>query len=138
MLLLLRHRYTWLILGWLMILGVVVVSLIPGQALPVTGVSDKFEHGVAYGALALWFAGIYPRSNYWLIAIGLSLLGIGIEFAQGAMSFGRQADYRDVFANMLGIAAGLAIALSWLGGWAQRVEAWATLVTQTVAAKKRS
>jgi hypothetical protein len=31
---------------------------------------------------------------------------------------------RDVYANSLGIVAGLLLALIWLGGWAQRVEAW--------------
>jgi hypothetical protein len=40
------------------------------------------------------------------------------------MNLGRQADMRDVYANTLGIVAGLLLALIWLGGWAQRVEAW--------------
>jgi VanZ family protein len=107
-----------------MIIAVVVVSLVPGQSLPSTGVSDKTEHAVAYALLTLWFAGIYPRSRYVVIAIGLFALGIGIEFAQGAMQLGRQADFRDVAANSAGIAIGMTIAWLWLGGWAQRVEEW--------------
>jgi glycopeptide antibiotics resistance protein len=47
-----------------------------------------------------------------------------IEGVQGAMHFGREADLRDVYANTVGIVCGLTLALVWLGGWAQRVEAW--------------
>jgi glycopeptide antibiotics resistance protein len=53
------------------------------------------------------------------------LLGIVIEIAQGLMPFGRQADLRDVFANSIGILLGFVIALMGVGGWAQRIEAWA-------------
>jgi len=133
--LLLRHPRAWLVLGWSMILVVVALSLMPGQKLPVTGVSDKFQHGAAYAVLALWFAGIYPRSSYWLIAIGLLLLGMGVEFAQGAMSLGREADLRDVAANGSGIAVGLGLAWLWLGGWAQRVEEWGLCLAKLVGAK---
>ncbi|AMN47207.1 hypothetical protein ACG33_08890 [Steroidobacter denitrificans] len=136
--LLLRHPRTWLVLGWLMILVVVALSLMPGQKLPATGLNDKFQHGTAYALLALWFAGIYPRSRYWLIAIGLLLLGVGIEFAQGAMSFGREADLRDVLANGGGIAVGLGLAWLWLGGWAQQVEDWSASLAKLTGAKRRS
>jgi hypothetical protein len=40
------------------------------------------------------------------------------------MNLGRQSDFRDLIANSVGIAFGLALALTWLGGWAQRLEAW--------------
>ena len=76
----------------------------------------------AYTLLSLWFSGIYPKSRYVLIAGGLFLLGLGIEWAQGAMHYGRQADLRDMAANALGIAAGIGVALLGLGGWALRVE----------------
>lgn len=120
-----------------MTLAVVALSLMPGQKLPVTGISDKIQHGTAYALLALWFAGIYPRSRYWLIAIALFLLGVGIEFAQGAMSLGREADLRDVLANSSGIAVGLMLAWLWLGGWAQRVEGWSTSLSK-LTGKRRS
>ncbi|MGH8177288.1 MAG: VanZ family protein [Steroidobacter sp.] len=124
MLLPLRHPRTWLVIGWAMIALAVLASLLPGQKLPVTGINDKFEHALAYTVLALWFAGIYPRSRYLIIGIGLVLLGIAIEWAQGAMSLGRQSDFRDVIANTGGIALGLTLAMTWLGGWAQRIDGW--------------
>lgn len=124
MLLPLRHPRAWLAFGWALVFAAVAVSLVPGSSLPQTGVSDKFEHTVAYALLALWFAGIYPRSRYVIIALGLFALGVGVEWAQGAMHVGRERDFRDVLANTSGIVAGLIAAWLGLGGWAQRVEAW--------------
>ncbi len=123
--LLLRHPRVWLGLGWAFILFAIILSLIPGQKLPPTGVSDKLEHAAAYMLLTLWFTGLYPRSSYWRIGLSMFLLGIVIEIAQGLMPFGRQADLRDVFANSIGILLGFVIALMGVGGWAQRIEAWA-------------
>ena len=125
MLLALRHPLVWLVIGWLLVALSVYASLIPPGSLPPAGVNDKVEHAVAYVLLTLWFTGIYPRSRYVVIAIGLFCLGLFIEWAQGAMSIGRQADVRDVIANSIGISVGVALALLWLGGWAQRLEAWA-------------
>jgi VanZ family protein len=124
MLLPLRHPRGWLVIGWAMIVSAMLVSLAPHDRLPVTGVSDKFEHTLVYTVLALWFAGIYPRSRYAVIAVGLFVMGLVIEWAQGAMNLGRQSDYRDVIANSVGIVLGLTLGLTWLGGWAQRLEAW--------------
>jgi VanZ family protein len=111
-----------LVIGWIMIAGAVLASLLPAQKLPITGVSDKLEHACAYMVLALWFAGVYPRSRYAFIALGLFAMGVVIEWAQGAMNLGRQSDIRDVLANSTGIAVGLTLALIGLGGWAQRLE----------------
>lgn len=123
--LLLRHPWVWLGLGWAFIACAVILSLMPGQKLPHTGVSDKFEHSLAYALLTLWFTGVYPRSSYWRIGAGMFALGVAVELAQGAMPFGRQMEFRDVIANSIGIALGLMVATIGVGGWAQRIEAWA-------------
>lgn len=122
--LVLRHPRFWLGAGWTLVIAAIVVSLMPGHSLPQTGFGDKVEHALAYTFLTLWFTGIYPRSSYARIGLGMLALGIGLEIAQGMLPFGRQMDFRDVIANSLGIALGLAIALMGLGGWAQRIEAW--------------
>lgn len=122
----LRHPWVWLGLGWVFIIGAIVVCLMPVQQLPPTHMSDKFEHSLAYALLTVWFTGAYPRSSYVRIGLAMLALGIAIEIAQGAMPFGRQMDFRDVIANSLGIAVGLAIAWIGLGGWALRIEAWAS------------
>ena len=125
MLLPLRHPRTWLILGWVFVVLAVIASIVPIQRLPQPpGLNDKVEHMAGYALLALWFVGIYPRSRYVVIAIGLFAMGLLIEWAQSAMQLGRHGDVRDVFANCVGIGVGLTLGFMWLGGWAQRVEAW--------------
>ena len=123
MMLALRHPRLWLLSGWMLVVCAVIASLVPSHDLPsMGGISDKFEHVVGYSVLSLWFAGIYPKSRYPMIGVALLVMGIVIEGLQGAMKVGREADLRDVYANSLGIVCGLALALAWFGGWAQRVE----------------
>jgi VanZ family protein len=125
MLLSLRHPRLWLVTGWILVMFSVIASIVPSHDLPkVPGVTDKVEHIVGYALLALWFAGIYPRSRYGVIAVGLFIMGVAMEWLQAVTHLGRQADVRDVVANSVGIATGLMLALLWLGGWAQRVEEW--------------
>jgi VanZ family protein len=110
-------------LGWVAVALAVFVCLVPMSKLPQPpNVSDKTEHFLAYLLLSVWFAGIYVRGRYWAIALGLALMGILIEFAQGAMHYGRQADAADVLANCSGIAAGLVLCGLGLGAWMQWVE----------------
>ena len=119
----LRFPRLWLSLGWTAVALAVVVCLVPISELPQPPkLSDKAEHFIAYVVLSLWFAGIYARSRYWAIALGLTLLGVLIELAQGAMHYGRQADPADVIANCSGIVAGLMLCWFGLGSWMQRVE----------------
>jgi VanZ family protein len=123
MLLALRHPRLWLVSGWMLIIGSFVASLVPAHDLPTMGgISDKLEHVVGYLVLALWFAGIYPKSRYPMIGFGLLIMGIVIEALQGAMHLGREADLRDVYANAVGVVCGLTLALAWLGGWALRID----------------
>lgn len=119
-----RHPRSWLVIGWGLIIAAIVVCLLPGQSLPTTNISDKVEHAGLYAFLTIWFAGLYPRNRYLLIAGALVVLGIGIEIAQGAMHLGRTADIRDVFANSIGIMIGLVLAFAGLGGWAQWIDGW--------------
>jgi VanZ family protein len=110
----LRFPRLWLGLGWFTVAMAVVVCLVPMDELPQPpNMSDKSEHFVAYFILSVLFAGVYQRNRYWIIAAGLVVMGILIEFAQGAMGLGRQADFRDVLANSSGIAVGLV--LCWFG-----------------------
>src|SRR5437868_12197076 len=80
-----RHPRWWLVIGWALIIGALVVCLMPGKDVPNIGISDKFEHWALYAFLMVWFAGLYPRSGYWVIGVCLFLMGCGIEIAQGAM-----------------------------------------------------
>lgn len=122
MLLPLRYPRLWLVAGWSLVALAVLASLIPAQNLPAVSANDKVGHMAAYALLSLWFSGIYPKSRYVVIAAALFVLGLGIEWTQGAMHYGRQADVHDMAANALGIGAGIGVALLGLGGWALRLE----------------
>jgi VanZ family protein len=123
----LKHPRVWLVVGWSLVVIALTGFLMPPRDVELLGLhhlNDKFMHATAYTTLFLWFAGLYPRSRYVLIAFALLLMGITVEWLQGSMAMGRSRDVMDVLANASGIVIGIVLALSLLGGWAQRVEAW--------------
>lgn len=133
----LRYPRLWLSLGWTAVALAIFVCLVPMDKLPQPpNVSDKTEHFLAYLLLSVWFAGIYPRARYWIIALGLFVMGVLIEFAQGAMHLGRHADARDVLANSSGMLVGLLLCWLWLGGWAQRIESWIEMLMSKAVVRK--
>jgi len=119
-----RHARFWYVLGGLLILAVVIASLVPARDLPRMHVSDKIEHLVAYLSLAVWFAGLVPVRHYLWLALALLALGGGIEIAQGLMGLGREADWRDFFADAKGTGLGLLLGLIGLRHWVWWLEQW--------------
>jgi VanZ family protein len=108
-----RRPRLWAGLWCLGIALLVVVSLLPAPDLPQPPGSDKLHHFLAYGLLAAWAVQLYARWPSLLgAALGLVLLGIGLEHAQGALTDTRMADGRDALANTLGAIAGLATRLT--------------------------
>ena len=113
-------RRAWRLLwlgGLVLAVAVVVVCLLPSRNLPSTGISDKLEHALAFGALALWFGGLAARRDHLFVLLALVALGGGIEIAQGLMGLGRMADVRDLLADLLGVVAGLLLARTPVGRW---------------------
>ncbi|HJR73813.1 MAG TPA: VanZ family protein [Luteimonas sp.] len=105
-----RRPWLWSGLWSVAIAAVVIVSLVPAPQLPdLPPGSDKWEHFLAYAALAAFAVQLYER---WpsLLGAGLSLvmLGIGLEYAQGALTETRMMDRWDALANTLGVILGLA------------------------------
>ncbi len=117
----LRFPWLWSALGWLLVAGVIVGSLIPGQAVASVAISDKVMHAASYFVLMVWFAGLCRRGLYPTIAVLLLALGIGLDALQ-LLTETRSFDWYDVAMNSVGVAAGLALSLLLLGGWCQRVE----------------
>jgi VanZ family protein len=105
----------------MLVAGVIVGSLMPGQAVPSIGLSDKAMHASAYFVLMVWFAGFYRRGLYPTIAIALLAVGIGLDALQ-LLTETRSFDWYDVAMNSAGVAAGFVLSLLLLGGWCQRVE----------------
>ncbi|WP_367347005.1 VanZ family protein [Stenotrophomonas bentonitica] len=106
----LRFPRLWLGLWWLAIVTTIVVCLIPPPPLALPPNSDKVEHFLAYFLLASAAVQIYGTRTALLCAgAGLVLLGVGIEFLQGALTTNRMADPMDALANTTGVIAGMAI-----------------------------
>jgi VanZ family protein len=89
------------------LLAIVMLSLVPQDTLPSVRISDKINHFLAYGCVALaggfGFGGIGQRLR---IALGMLLLGAGLELLQGLMP-SRYMSLADIYANVAGILAGL-------------------------------
>jgi hypothetical protein len=102
-----RWRKAWRIVGWMGVLGVIYLSLIPHPpTLTDYPNEDKIGHVLCYAVLMLWFAQIHPITRQRrLNAMGLLALGIGLEVVQGAMG-SRTFSFADMGADTVGVAVG--------------------------------
>jgi VanZ family protein len=96
------------IFGWAL---AITLSLVrpPSMGLDVPE-GDKVGHLFAYFILSAWAAMLFAtRRGRVLAAIALVALGVGMEFAQGALTDYRMQDPRDAVANTVGVLLGLAV-----------------------------
>jgi VanZ family protein len=94
------------------LLAVVVLSVIPKEAIPSLGLPDVLAHMAAYAALALAGGIAFRRArSLFILAAGLLLLGASLELVQGLIP-GRDASGYEFLANMVGIALGSVAAIS--------------------------
>ena len=109
----LRRPRLWCALWCLAIAAVVVLSLMPPPPMPDFDGSDKWSHFLAYFVLAGCAVQLFRNWPALLGAgLGLVLLGIGLEYAQGGLTTTRMGDGRDALANTLGVIAGLGLRLT--------------------------
>ena len=110
----LRHLPFWIGLWALAVLGVTVVCLVPPPPLPpLPENGDKAEHFIAYFLLSASAVQLFRRGRPLLWAgVGLVLMGVCIEFAQGALTSNRSADAMDAIANTIGVLAGMGTAFT--------------------------
>lgn len=106
-----------LLLGWMVI--VTVLSLVPVQEIPLPqSLSDKFEHMVAYGVMALLAGWTWHRKEApfcaWAAAFLLAA-GYGglMEVAQALAGTGRHAEVLDAVANAIGAGGIWLVAYLW-------------------------
>ena len=96
--------------GWGWAAAIVWLSLVPAQPILEVDHGDKAGHLAAYGLLMFWFAQLYPGTRARMAyLLGFIALGVGLEFAQGALGY-RRFDLLDILANVLGVALGWALA----------------------------
>jgi VanZ family protein len=111
----------WIAAGWAIAASIVWLSLTPSPPQIDVEQGDKVGHFVGYGSLMLWFCLLYPSRA---ARIGYALLwtamGIGLEFAQGALGY-RTYEVYDMFANTLGVLIGWAAAFAMPAGLAGKL-----------------
>jgi len=119
-----RRPRLWLGLWWFAIALVALGSLLPAMLLPVVPAGgDKLEHLLGYGLLAAIAVQVFAARAMLLRAgLGLVLLGVLLELAQGLLTSTRAMDPMDALANTLGVALGMATALTAARDWLLRVE----------------
>jgi hypothetical protein len=119
----LRWPALWLGL-WLLAIGIVVAGslLPPPPDLPAVRGGDKLAHLAAYALLMAAAVQLFERARILLAIAGLlALLGLGLEFAQGALTATRQFDPWDALANAGGVLLGGLPAFTPAAGWLQRL-----------------
>ncbi|TBV99636.1 VanZ family protein [Azotobacter chroococcum] len=92
--------------------AVLALALLKDVSPPLDTGWDKSNHLLAFGVLALLGRLGFP-GRHWLVPSGLFLYGILIEVLQGLTGY-RVAEYRDLLADLLGIALGSLVAAGWL------------------------
>jgi VanZ family protein len=97
------------------LLSVIIGSLLPGNSAPMLaieslGLSDKFEHCVAYAVLAFLPCLHERRRPLIMLLLLTAAAGILLEFGQ-LLSPGRSFDLYDMLADGVGIVIGGAAAL---------------------------
>lgn len=119
----LPHGRLFLVIGWLLIAGIVIGSLMPSvPSLGVT-ITDKVQHFTGYFLLMFWFAGLYPKHQHGWLALGFLLMGAAIEILQGTLTTTRAMDWHDLMANAAGIATAFILGRLGFANWARRIEA---------------
>jgi len=108
-----HYPRAWMAL-WILAIAIVVAGeLLPGKDLPSLSMSDKSEHFIAYALLSATAVQLFARRLSWaFVCLLLVLMGIALEFLQGAMGLGRSMDRYDALANTIGVLIGLAIAFT--------------------------
>ena len=106
-----RWRPLWVALGWALVGAIVWLSLTTAPVRIDVAQGDKLGHFTGYGTLMFWFCQLYARRDVRAAyAGGFALMGVALEFAQGALGY-RTFEGFDMIANALGVLLGWAVAL---------------------------
>lgn len=122
----LQYRSIWLAAGWLLVVLVVCLSLMPHPPEPLSFKNaDKLEHAVSYAVLSLWFCQLYwSAKSRAVVIVALLGLGVALEFVQGWSGY-RSFDVLDMLANSAGVVLGVLLALTPLGSALAGIEKFA-------------
>lgn len=114
---LLHWRVAWSLVGWGLIGLIIALSLAAPPATPSPiSINDKLLHVLAYGALMGWHVQYIPKQRWLGYAIAFMLLGITLEYMQGASGL-RTFDVGDMAANCVGVVVGWSLSAFVARGW---------------------
>ncbi len=113
-----RFRRVWVTLGWLLVLMVATLSLVPLPQPTTLTAQDKLNHLLAYATLMAWWAPL--ARDACRPALALLLLGLTLELLQARSGY-REGDIHDMAANALGVGLG-ALFARLLPDWMARCE----------------
>lgn len=119
----LRFARAWRF-GGFALLGLALVALMApgGGAMLPPGSSDKFAHTFGFFGMTTWFAGVYRRSHWVAVVIGMLAFGVVTELLQGFATRSRSADPADFVADALGVGIAMLAARAGLEHWARTAE----------------
>ena len=102
----------------------VIVALLPmPPGIGAVPMGDKIGHALAFAALVLWYAQIYPlRGDRWRCVLGAIALGALIEILQSFTTY-RSAEWLDLLADAVGASLGYGLAATPLGALLRRLDA---------------
>jgi VanZ family protein len=99
-------RRLWIAGGWLLIAGIVYLSLITLAIETDVPQGDKLGHLLAYGALMAWWSQLYASAPARRrLVMGFVALGATMELAQ-SLSPSRSPELLDLAANISGVLLG--------------------------------
>jgi VanZ family protein len=100
-----RIQFIWKLCFWTLVLITLWLSLIPAEQVPSAfHFWDKAQHAFGFAGLAFLGLMAYP-GRIVRLALGLMLLGAGIEVAQWSTGW-RQGDWQDWVADCVGLLMG--------------------------------
>ena len=96
------------IVAWLLLVGIIAVTLVPADLRPTTPLPLKFERALAFVILAFVFIAAYPRR--WPLVLALICVGaVVVEVAQYLVPT-RDPSVVDAIVKVIGAVAGAAAA----------------------------
>ncbi len=119
----LKYRTVWLSLGWLLVIAIFYLSLIPyPPEIATFEYGDKLKHFIAYFCLMAWFSQLYrpvmTRVGY---MTGFIAMGILIEYLQ-SLTQSRTYEVYDMLANSLGVLGAFTVFTLYRGNLIYRFE----------------
>jgi VanZ family protein len=103
------------LVAWMLVIGIVVVTVVPASDRPETGVEHNFEHLLAFGLVGLVFALAHSYRLTQLLFAGV-VFALLTELAQIPLST-RHARLEDFVVDALGVSLGIMLAYLTRSAW---------------------